>query len=582
MKRKILLAVLAISSISLSGCDFRFTFSNSVTSTAAETTSTVSTASATSSTSTTTTSTATSTVNSTSEAISEARSSVSVTSSSSSSNASASSSQAASSSQTSQGQGYHLSGDLSQYTLQNHSNLTALGQGSFPSSGTRKILVVPVRFSNNSAFTTSELSVINKAYNGASNEVGWESLQSFYKKSSFNALTIEATVTSEYVYSGTDLSFQNAVNKKSTSVDALANAIITSLASKYNLSDYDANDDGYLDGFEMVYKSSYEWDGTEGSTTEVWWNYTSFDSQGAGTVSSPKCGLYFFSEFTMISNGYYTPNIDCHTLIHESGHMLGLNDYYSYDDSPKESPAGIADMMDNNIGDHNAYSKMLLGWVKPMVIDGTSDNFSITLNSFADTGDCILLRNTSSDPWNGTPYDEYLILQYFTPTNLNYSDSVNGYEEFNGYGVGGLYKKAGLQVFHVDSRVMDLAQIKYSDKINGKSYIAASNTGSGSADVAKTASSGDWVYNSPYRLIKAIPATGKDIFTGSNSYNYLGYQKALFGTSAYGCGSTTYTNSSMSALFTNGTKFNDGSTLDYSFTVTAQTNSTITLAFSKI
>jgi M6 family metalloprotease-like protein len=366
----------------------------------------------------------------------------------------------------------------------------------------------------------------------------------------------------------------------------LANTIIASLASKYTLSDYDANDDGYLDGFEMVYKSSYEWDG-ETASTEVWWNYTGFDDQGAGTVSSPKCGLFFFSEFTMISNGYYNPDIDCHTLIHESGHMLGLDDYYSYDDSPKEYPCGMADMMDHNIGDHNAFSKMLLGWVSPWVVDGTSSNFSITLNSFADTGDCILLRNTSSDPWNGTPYDEYLILQYFTPTNLNYLDSVNGYPEFSGAGTGGLYKKAGLQVFHVDARTINLAvssysKLSYSDKIDENSMIVASNTGSTSINVSKTASSGDWAYDSPYRLIKAIPATGKDIFSGSNGYNYLGYQKALFGTSAFSCGSTTYTNSSMSALFTNGTKFNDGSTLDYSFSVTAQSDSTITLAFNKI
>ena len=50
--------------------------------------------------------------------------------------------------------------------------------------------------------------------------------------------------------------------------------------------------------------------------------------------------------------------VDAHTYIHEMGHMLGLPDYYDY--SFKSSPTGMYDMQDNNVGDHNPFSKMHL------------------------------------------------------------------------------------------------------------------------------------------------------------------------------------------------------------------------------
>jgi len=52
-------------------------------------------------------------------------------------------------------------------------------------------------------------------------------------------------------------------------------------------------------------------------------------------------------------------------VIHETGHALGLPDYYDYDDKvgPRGGVGGL-DMMDNNWGDHNPFSKWLLGWLE--------------------------------------------------------------------------------------------------------------------------------------------------------------------------------------------------------------------------
>ena len=55
------------------------------------------------------------------------------------------------------------------------------------------------------------------------------------------------------------------------------------------------------------------------------------------------------------------------TLIHETGHVLGLPDLYSYRrtsaDAAERSGCLTFDLMDNNTGDTNAFFKWMLGWV---------------------------------------------------------------------------------------------------------------------------------------------------------------------------------------------------------------------------
>lgn len=483
--------------------------------------------------------------------------------------------------------------DFSSYRLYEHPSLSALRNNPLNSLGHRKILVIPIFFTNSAEFSHDDLTLLDKAYNGQPSDTGWQSLRSFYETSSYGKLILETTIATPYQYPGTDQDFQDRINNTNSpyTVGDLANAILAQM-SGINLDDYDENDDFYVDGIEMIYKNSGNLSyNPYDDTTKVWWNFTEFSSAG-GTKANPHCGIYFWAQFSTLMNGYYEPNIDCHTFIHETGHILGLDDYYSYDKS--EAPAGECDMMDFNIGDHDAYSKMLLGWVEPKTLK--EDTSSLTLRSFTETGDCLLLRSNSDDPWNGMPYDEYLLLQYYTPTGLNKADSA-GYHEWAGAGEGSLYKKAGLQVFHIDARTYSLAatshysQIQYSDVLNGRSHIAASNTDSRSIDIAATQQQDKGlVPGSPYRLIKAISATGTDDYCtddfslsfGGHYYDkFLGRQSTLFGLPDYGCGSAVFSPETMQNLFANKTAWNDGHSMNESFEVVEQNDSSITLSFSK-
>ncbi len=137
--------------------------------------------------------------------------------------------------------------------------------------------------------------------------------------------------------------------------------------------------------------------------------------------------------------------VDAHTYIHEFGHMLGLSDYYdpsSDSESPISSPLGRMDMMDCSLGEHNAFSKMALGWTRPYVPSGET---TIRLRPYSGNGDCILLPLTD---YNGTPFDEYLLLEYYTPSYLNRADA-----KLRSDPAMSLMKESGLRAYHVDGRL---------------------------------------------------------------------------------------------------------------------------------
>ncbi len=500
-----------------------------------------------------------------------------------------------------EGQGYTQVTDevAAKYSLMNVPYAGSLGQHKTPSRGNVKLLVIPVTFTAGATWTTAELSALPTLYFGAAEDTAWQSLASYYEASSYGLLHLSGQVTSPYVSTYTEEQMQNNNGLTSTVLQqAIASAVTT---DGINLKDYDSDGDGYIDGVNIVYKALHSYNANV-SNSSVWWNWTSTISSSSSSSSlSPAPYRYFWCNIKQLFTGYYGSRVpDAHTLVHETGHMLGLNDYYDYDTA--SYPTGGADMMELNIGDHDAYSKYLLGWVRPYVVDGTLPDFTITLNDFASSGDCILLRDTTTDPWNGTPYDEYLMLSYYTPTGLNEQDS-QGYGEWRGWGTGSTYRYRGLQVFHIDERLYSRVGSKNYQPLNGtfgtpvydytddvlntpatddegaltKDYAfqASSNTQRYSSEITKNNS---LAINSRHQEIRLIPASGDaTLFTSSTPKN-LGSWDALAGQSDFGPRYNGFSWDKMSACFVNGS-FNDGSSLEYNFFVSEQTDSALTVRF---
>ena len=90
-----------------------------------------------------------------------------------------------------------------------------------------------------------------------------------------------------------------------------------------------------------------------------WWAYRTDET----TVT---LGDYHFNKIIQMvdtlnqESGLDDLNTYIETFIHETGHQLGLDDYYSYDSSLDKLDSFA--MMDNNTGEQDGFAKMLLGW----------------------------------------------------------------------------------------------------------------------------------------------------------------------------------------------------------------------------
>jgi M6 family metalloprotease-like protein len=367
---------------------------------------------------------------------------------------------------------------------------------SIPSTGNPKVLVVPVDFPNRRfANPTTVKANINTAFNGAGTS-SFQSLNSFYKTSSFNKLDLVGDVLDIYTTSFNDSYYEDLADGVGNTT--VINEIMNYYDGVIDFTDYDYNQDGYLDGIYMIYNHPEEgWD-------SFWWAYLwSYFGSSRFDGVLPTSYIWMPYEFVAVNN-----TIDTKTFIHETGHMLGLEDYYDYDQddgSGNEYGLGGADMMDSNSGDHNPWSKMILGWIDPLVVD---TSMAVELLPYISSGQALLI----TEKWNGTLFDEYIIAMYYTPTGF--------YRGENDYFFDG---QKGLVLYHVDARLGPTA-------INPSAYPT------------------DYINNNtdtPNKLIKFIEADGNnslevtgwmwdedvyrpgDIFNGNRNLGYRFHQTSL-------------------------------------------------------
>ena len=295
-----------------------------------------------------------------------------------------------------------------------------LTEGCLPSVGNPKMLVIPVNLEERSK-TNSLLNEIEMAFNGTSEQTGYESVRSYYQKSSYGKLNLEINVLDEWFTPTRSKSYYENFHDDRTGDDGSALLLQQALAyydDKIDYSDYDYNNDGYIDGVWLVYNCDVDfYDSSSIYWAFVYWNYDETEYDGKQAYYYAFGGTDFMHQ-TENQAGTYDPTsikIDAHTFIHETGHLLGLDDYYDYEER-KGATGGLygADMMDYNIGDHSAVSKLLLGWITPTVVSG-SGTITLDIESFVDTGKCIIV----TDRKMLSIYDTYYMIEFYTNTGLN-------------------------------------------------------------------------------------------------------------------------------------------------------------------
>ena len=345
------------------------------------------------------------------------------------------------------------------YTENNYYRLS-----SCPSSGNVKLLVIPVWLTDSAKYiaTSKKASVrndINNIYFGTKTATGWHSVSSYYYEESGGALNISGTV-SEWYDSGLNTTTVGNYSSKSTAKNVVKEA--TDWYFNNHPSDsrknYDYDGDGYLDGVILIYAAPDCQAASALSTCKNLWAYC-FWVQDPASVFSPVVNVFFWASYDFIygrsnafertGGSYYNGDtshcvLDGHTYIHEMGHVLGLEDYYDYGGNHYE-PAGGFSMQDCNVGGHDPFSSFALGWGKAYI---PAESCEITLRSFQDSHEMILL----TPEWNeyNSPFDEYLLLELYTPYGLNELDTK--YQYGNAYPQG--VNKIGVRLWHVDARLL--------------------------------------------------------------------------------------------------------------------------------
>jgi len=346
------------------------------------------------------------------------------------------------------------------------------------SKGTPKIFALLISFPDYPANESPD-SINTKIFGNGEGEWPRESLHNYYWRSSYNTLDIQGTVLGWYQPSYTRAGMpQTAAARENLIKEAL-----TYFDNQgHDFSQYDNDGNGTIDYFVVI------WTGPNNGWANFWWGYQTSFSDSNFKLDGKR--LYQTRYSWQWESNPYPGTFHPYVVIHETGHALGLPDYYDYDAAvgPRGGLGGL-DMMDANQGDHNCFSKMLLDWISPQVFNyGTRD---FELNASAITQDALIVMPEFASQ---APFDEFFMVQ-------------NRFRLENDYYLPG----DGLLIWHVDARLSG-SSFKYNNSYTEHKLLRLMEAdGQESIEKGYTAHAGDYYVRGT--------AIGPQSFPNSNRYD---------------------------------------------------------------
>ncbi|MBP7868005.1 MAG: M6 family metalloprotease domain-containing protein [Acidobacteria bacterium] len=287
-----------------------------------------------------------------------------------------------------------------------------------PTTGNVRIFALLIEFTDEpSTYTAGDIH--NRIFGDGAGGFPYESLRNFYRRSSLDLLEIGGATLGWYrtAYPRT------SVSQTDTGREALIReALVAMDAAGHDFSVYDNNGDGAVDYF-MVF-----WTGEDNGWANFWWAYQTTYGDGSLLLDGKRLRDYSWMWESNPPGG----DFEVATMIHETGHALGLPDYYDYNDSigPQGGCGGL-DMMDAAYLDHNAFSKFLLDWMTPSFYAG--GDHVVSLRAAAGTTDAAIFMPGIV---NGTLFGEFFLVQNRRRTGNDLQLPADG-----------------LVIWHVDSRL---------------------------------------------------------------------------------------------------------------------------------
>ncbi len=426
-----------------------------------------------------------------------------------------------------------------------------------PSLGEQKILVVPVQLAGSTSFewNEAELQAVEETTFSYDR---FDSLVSYYERASNGRLRLSGEVAGTM-----DNMFQSSYSESYLSNDPDGSRLLALFeecldwlyAQDIDLDSYDSDDDGHIDSIHFFVDG-----GADAGWNNSLWPHMATVAMEEGTLEEPTIMSYSLSNLGFLGSSSIA-------TIHEQGHIYGIEDYYDY--SGYLDVIGGFDMQDLNMGDWNSFSKMALGWVDPLYVNlELGEEIEIELTPASLGGSPLLLATD----WNGTAYDEYVLLELFS----RYGNNEISWDEYSSsYGDLG---EGGIRLYHVDARlasrldssgllsyVDDSFLLQSAETREGTSYQVGHNNSFYGSDYASDNISADRLTGvSEYYLLNLIQKGGTNTFADPYSRDkYLDEDDLFLSGDSFSMDGTLGTSPYGEEFFRNGDSFNNGDDFPY-------------------
>ena len=320
-----------------------------------------------------------------------------------------------------------------------------------PTTGSPKVLVIPVDFTDIMGSKKGySINNIVTAFTGGTGTTDYYSVHDYYYISSYGQLDLDITVINEWFvpkYESTyyaNATYDYYGDEVMIGDQLIMDEALAYLSTKKDLSEFDSDGNSIIDAVVLITTLEIDAD------TDFYWAYRYWniytDNEGYYyEYDGVSANDYLWAPYSFIhesydkeGNAYYTDTsvMNTYTYIHEMGHVLGADDYYDYS-SRENHPLDGCDIMDDMLGDHNAFTKFNLGWITKSRLVTTNSSVTLTLNAFSKSGDTIIIAN-NFNPTLGA-YQEYYIVVYYTNDGLNGGDGA------------GYFERDGIVVYHINA-----------------------------------------------------------------------------------------------------------------------------------
>ncbi|MCX6874982.1 MAG: M6 family metalloprotease domain-containing protein [Verrucomicrobia bacterium] len=294
-----------------------------------------------------------------------------------------------------------------------------------PTTGTPKVLCLLVEFKDYVHNPANTREAIDNALFGAGNPANapYESVTNYYQRSSYNKLTLQGNTLDWYRTAEN----RGAILGFAEERQVLIKEVLTHYVMQgHDFSQYDNDGDGYVDLFYVIYAGPNTgwgsfWSAYHATWQDPWLNPC--------VVSGKRLSKYVFTYQNGNPADPFTPNV----IIHETGHALGIPDYYDYDGTVgPDGGVGGLDMMDGGRGDHNCFSKWTLGWLTPTIV-GSYGSQTRELRASGTSEDCVMIMPGASPAGQ---FSEYFMVQNRTKAGNDNASNWPG---------------SGMMIWHLDA-----------------------------------------------------------------------------------------------------------------------------------